>query len=532
MTGPVEHDAPAPAGPGLAPPVEDPAPAEEPPLVDDALLEPAGELAGLFGAAAPESGRVRPGVVVNLDGQDVAPGTVGGALPDRLVLDGLSFTWGRSDLLEHPEPSTATFQLFHPRPDGFAVDQAKIIGRPVTFRWTSPENPAGTVNFRGRVSGVRLRAREIVDADGTVVRGVEASYTATSLLTDLANRRASTQGWLRETLANRLSFLSTRLSGVVSSIVFRDYWKPAQLAPDGIVTTSVLDALAQLYDTSGVDRMVWFPDTQQLSWQGRRELTGRAQARLWWDQPAAAPTSRTGKGVYVRSMGGRFLDADALEYDPAEGISKAQGSGLSRAVVDWRDAAAADAQRTITYTATGVDETLTGERAARLDTFLNAGDWADLLARDLRDIISTEGAYWRTSPMTWDTSATDGFENLEQATILLRGAEVGSSFFVQRAWITRLGLRPLVGIIGGTLTFRAGSWVVEFQAAQIGTRDIKQHAITWEEIDDGSAALEVQWWDGDHPRGMHESLTYEDLGYVGQGLGPTIGPDTGWDTIQ
>jgi hypothetical protein len=112
-----------------------------------------------------------------------------------------------------------------------------------------------------------------------------------------------------------------------------------------------------------------------------------------------------------------------------------------------------------------------------------------------------------------------------------RRVRLPSPLFLQRSWFPRLGIRPIVGIIGGVIRYAGGGWQVDIDVLPISTT-VAQHAIAWDEIDDGSATYTLEWHDDTHPRGLHESLTYEDIGFVGMGLGMTTIPaDRGWDQV-
>jgi hypothetical protein len=64
------------------------------------------------------------------------------------------------------------------------------------------------------------------------------------------------------------------------------------------------------------------------------------------------------------------------------------------------------------------------------------------------------------------------------------------------------------------------------------TTTLAQHPLAWDEVDDGTAGNTLRWYDDDQPDGMHESVTYEDLGHVGLGLGATtVPPNRGWDFL-
>jgi hypothetical protein len=189
------------------------------------------------------------------------------------------------------------------------------------------------------------------------------------------------------------------------------------------------------------------------------------------------------------------------------------------------------------------DESLVGVRAVTLDSVHNWPDWAALNAEDLLSAATQENATWRPGRIRWDTRKTGGGLPLRALTeYLLRGHQVGWLLSINRSWLAAVNVRPVVSVTGGVITYEGGvtglgrGWVIDMDVAGWGSYGggnstplpVAQHAITFEEIDDGTNL--VRWYDEDHPDGMHASVTFEDLGFVGRGRGSTtIGPDTGWD---
>jgi hypothetical protein len=513
---------------------------EEPPAAED----DAGEApAGLFGAAV--AGRYDPVPVFAVEEVDVASG-VGpdGGPAGAIVIDGLSVTWGREDVLEQPDLATGSVTLFDPT-RRWALETERV-GQAVTLRWSggglvSYSGAGSTVFFRGRISGCHWAPHTLTYPDGTQVAGALVTMTLTSLLADLANL-VPTAAWPAETLGARRTRLAGEASTVLANLVTRAYWQVPDVAPVAAADqVSVWDHLLALYDSSGADRMTyWPPDKMTLHLPRRYLAAQRGVAGLWWEISTAG-TPRAGKGVYARSYAiarseaqsspqPLYLDAAALEMDPADGMVRGPSSRITRAQVTHPDGAAGYASRTTTHATATPETPATGVRAARLESIITNQSYADLSGADLADFASREGAAWHLgAPVRWSTKLSGGFEDLAQGALLLWGGEVQSSFFLQRSWLPAFGVRPVFGLIGQTIGFRDGGWELDLHLSPLVTSS-PQHAITWEEIDNGEAGYEVQWWDDDHPRGMHESLTLDDLGYVSTGLNvPTIPPDTGWD---
>jgi hypothetical protein len=492
----------------------------------------------LFGAAT--TGSFRPVPVVTLDGVDVAQGVgVDGRLPGLVVVDGLEFTWGRDEVLDQPTPATGTLQLFDP--SGTWATSSDLRNKLVTLDWTGQvvgeATPRRVVMFRGRVgSPVEVRRKVVQLDDGTRVAGALVSLSLRSVLLDLANT-VPRAAWPEETVEERRVRLEAACAPVLAGVEVRDYWKaPKVVAVAAKDQVSLYQHLVDLYDSTGADRMNYLPDTNVVTFLERRDYyAARGLGRLWWETDPAHP--RGGAGVYVRATGNSALyhglDSAGLEYDPADGIT--QPERMTRVELVHPSATLSFADRVVTRVVTGVDERREGVRAVRMDSQLTWDNYADTAASDLEDMTQKEAASWQLEPLKLRTGPLGGFEEHRHAVVLLMGAEHATLFFLQRSWLPAFGLRPIVGVMGGTIAYRDRGWELELVPAPITTTPA-QHALTWEEIDDGSAGYQVEWWDEDHPRGMHESLTLEDLGHVARGLGTDattpIGPDTGWDRYQ
>jgi hypothetical protein len=143
-----------------------------------------------------------------------------------------------------------------------------------------------------------------------------------------------------------------------------------------------------------------------------------------------------------------------------------------------------------------------------------------------------EGGAWRLEPLLWSTRKTGGFENVDQAMILLRGGETDDYVFFQRSWLPAFGQRPVYGVMGGVIGYADGGWELELNLSPVITR-APQHRISWEEMDAGAANLQVRMYDTPQPTGFHPTLTVDDLEFVTWGLVQgTISADTEWDVMQ
>jgi hypothetical protein len=512
-------------------------------LQDLPLLE---EQEQLYGAAEFSPGTFHPVPIVAVDGQDVASGTGGDGL---MVVDGLSVTWGRDDVLDQPEPATGKLTLFDASKTW--ATRADRRGSLVTIRYDGVDPTFGhqtAVFFRGRIGApITVSPKTVVDpATGQTVRGSLVELPLQSILVDLGND-VPTAAFPAETMCARLDRLAAlaATSGVCTGgVTMRPFWRDPGVAPVAAKDQdSVLDQLTAVYDSSGADRLTYIPNNDSMTFLVRRDYPlARGVAGLWWDgnDPDLA---RGSQGAYIRThsltpVGGSastplYLDAATLEYDPSEGITTPPR--FTRAAMAHPDSAASYETRNTEIKVqledgTWPDETVHGVRVAKYESLVAWNAFADVGLSDQAYFVRREGSRWVLAPLVLSTRRTGGFETANQGIVLLGGFERNSTFFLQRSWLPAYGIRPVFGVMGGTIAYSQGGWDLEFALAPITTTQ-KQHAITWEEIDDGSTTYELQWHDGDHTRGLHESVTYEDMAYCSTGLNvSTVPPDTGWDS--
>lgn len=482
-------------------------------------------------------GAFTPLPVVAIDGSDIAAGPgPGGVVEGQIVVDGLWVRWGRSAVLEQPDPATGQLQLFDSTKT-WATDR-DVDGLPVTLRWEGLADgvPSSGVFLRGRIGKVTVKRHTVTNPDGSRLRGSLVTMPLRSLVADGGNR-VPTASWPAETLEARRARLAALVTSIATTVTVRDYWKVPNVEPVAAVDqVSLLDHLVALYDSCGADRLTYLPNDQSLSFIPRRDYyTVRGLAGLFWNQAGQA-NNRAEKGAYIRSYaltptGGatglpNYLDAAALETDQ-DTISRV--ARVTRVLLDHPDEAAAYATRNVELTVPGVNEAVVGERTAQLSSQVAWNAYADVAASDFVSFVQKEGAAWQLPALTWRTRKSGGWEAARQGQTLLAGGETTTVMFLQRSWLPEYGIRPIFGVMGGVIGYRDGGWEIELELAPVVTT-LWQHAITWEEIDDGSTAYEVQWHDDDHPQGMHETLTYDDLAYCSTGMGVvTIPADQGWD---
>lgn len=529
---------------------------------------PAGFADQLFGATSAtslEQGRMRPYAVIELNGVDLA-GSVNRANPaGQVVLDDVSVSWGTSEPLAQADPASATLSLLD-----FSLTwgaRGDLMGKPLNVRWVLDADPAGAwayqsrTYFRGRITDVDLTPEAVTLPDGSRRQCTRVDLRCASTETDLGNVFPAETVWPEESINDRTARLralvsATAIPGLGAAVEPRliDWGGYTAYAVDQVNTRSARDLLLQLFNSCGGDRMVYNPHRNAYEWLGRRQADVRSFAVLQ-RQVDTPVIGRAGRGIYARTagtraatgatlndtLGGLYIDGAVLES--AGSVSKSQASRITRASVTSRDTGIdGDPQRVTTLIDPSANETVIGQRSITLDSLHGWNSGADLNARDLLAMATQEGSQWTPPPARWDTRRTDGFILFNQATGLLRGYATGFNWFVGHSWMSGLGVRPVFSVIGGTIAFRDGFFVLDMNFAGWATSGgglaspvpTKQHPISWEEISVSDPADRLVWGTGvPGPRTFHESVTYEDLRYVGQGyFTNTIGPDKGYDEYQ
>jgi hypothetical protein len=469
------------------------------------------------------------GVLIATDAAHVATQPV--------TLAGASVTWGRARAMDQMDPPTAALQVFDPT-GTWALGLRP--GLPVLLEQHAPlQSGAPVAMFRGRIAGVSVTPRTVGGIDGWQV-----ALTCTSLLLDLANLIPQT-AWPAETVAARAARLSIECgsSGGGLSVTFPTITGGASWGTGNVAAVpagsqvSIWDHLLNLFDSVSTMRLSYLPGPHRFYGLPRRRYdTLRTLARLTRDTTGP----RGGAGAYVTTVQTptdatspaavpQFLDGGQVTR-PAVGVSRDQGSRLTRARVTYADAAVAGAAAAVEAYVPNVNEIIDGAKVFAQSSIITDAAWAAQQATDLALWANEEQQGWRLPPLSW--RVRDGFTTADQAAQFLACGESAGVVFLTGTWQAARGIRPVVGIIGGTVTYTDGAWELDLNPAQVATVRT-QHPISWDEIDDGTTGNRLEWHDGEHPNGLHSSVTWDDIRYVGLGLGmPSVPADRGWDVAQ
>lgn len=385
------------------------------------------------------------------------------------AVDELRITWGRDSELSTPTPSTAQVTLLdRSRGYTFASRRSALIGQPVTLGYLNDgAEYAGEeyTNFRGRITDAAV-APAFPDRpeDGMAVTLV-CSSKEVELANYIAPRNPAGLIFPAETVSQRLG----RIVGLLPAGFFTTApamtllggtTPPYTVAPADPAGTDVLSLFRQLYLSAGLTPY-YDPALDGMSYVVRQRASVGVTARL------GKKFDGTGPYTAYSQLGWFELHADQLEHDGA--ADWPMDSRVTRVELNYKNATATPAYAATTYAVavapTVDDETVVGRRPLTIDTLLTTAADAATVAETWRSLAGEEARRARLGPLTYST-ARNPLDDYRLMRFLLGGVQ-RDAVFVRGSWLTRIGVRPNVGALGGTIRYAAGEWTVQFTPAAI-----------------------------------------------------------------
>lgn len=403
-------------------------------------------------------------------GLPVATGTAG----DLAAVAGLSLTWGRSGVLEEPSPATVSVTVLDRSPAAAFASRADLIGQPILTGYTTSTG-ASVTNFRGRITDVVVTPRAGAVAGG----GFTVTLAASSMEVDLANVLIPAgTSWPAETFAARRTRLAALLpagmftGGVVlptrAGLVMVDTTGPAldtyTAAPMNAGGKSLLELLRGLFASTSPLPMVYDPALDRLTFAPRRRYGYVTSRRLTLSARLLTSTEQGGRYV-ATGLSGLCLDGHRLEYTGS--LSRGLDGRLTRCAVSYVDQAAANAQLTTGGgTFWGGLEPVIGSRVLTVDTIHADAAAAQQLAGFYIEVASREAAAPALGQVGYST-AREPLRDAAHAAVLLGGVESANAVFIRGSWLPQLKVRPVVGVIGGTITYSDRQWRADLTPAAV-----------------------------------------------------------------
>lgn len=455
--------------------------------------------------------------IVTIAGEAIPAGKVGGVQPAVVAVGSLKVTWGRKTLLTHPTPATASVTVLDTTPTGTYARRTDLKGKVVLISWSTGTS-SGT-SFRGRVTDV-----EAVPRAGR--RGFLVTITASSKEVDAANWTAP-EGttWPAETALARLN----RIKALMPSTLFAGGIELPNRAAVGLVDVvdptldfdgypvgagdvggrDCLSLLRVLWQSLAPVPLVYDPAADSLSFirsrirQNYQPAGGSIVGRLVLIDGKWRTTPITSLGTSI----------DAALVPLAGPLAQPLESMLTRVHVKWWNPATQKEAEGGAFIGGAPAETEAGRRALSVESIIANIDLATQLVAQWVALAAQVGEPNLTDPITYRSSKVGGFLDDTAAAILLAGRERPAEVFIGGSWVTRLGKRPLFGIIGGSIGYKAGEWELQLQPAPVRVDNPTAKPVT-ANSSANSAAIKL--------RDIHDSVTVGDLEYVHIGAGYTI----------
>lgn len=391
-----------------------------------------------------------------VDGARYADGQPAEVTTDPFVMSGLRVTWGRSNTVDQPEPSTCSFSVADPPGGAVRFDDTVKLGSTIVVY--AALSGIKYVVFAGRVTD--LDAQYDADMDAAVCDVVAADQLA-----DLANRFVGSEPWPAEAMWQRAHRIVTAVgldpAKVLATIP----------GPSNAITVSRVDvdrqAAAGLLQDLAVSTgfVLWSSFNAALQSQYLIFEDPAARASLYafaQDIPSLLWSVKTGAGA-----GTPMTSCDVL----AEPVRwrREVGDLITRTTVRWLDQSTAPGttERTVALIDTSSESTF-GARGLSVGTILTtSNDATALAARLLAGHQPSES--WRTEGLTWDLSVTEADTSATRSlavTLLDNVARLGYAIaLIDLPYWTPTSAATQLYIEGGEYEFTEGRWILALQGA-------------------------------------------------------------------
>jgi hypothetical protein len=449
-------------------------------------------------------------------GPTATPVTAAGTTALLLAVDSLRITWGRSSVTEIPQAATAQVTVLDRSPRGAALAaRTDLIGQGVYLTWAGSDGSGGR-NFVGRITDVQARPMP-----GGAGAGFLVALAASSTELDLGNI-AVPDGttWPAETMGARASRVRGMLpgGGLAGGLVLPDRYAlgmQSAAVPGADLDTynaaavdvsgkTVAELVRTLYASWSPLPVQYDPDHDGLTFCPRRRY---AYGTWGWTASARAVTDPGHGGRWVpASLAGLHLDGGLLGYSGP--LTQQLDNRLTRVEVGYTTGGVA---ATAAQSVTDVSEQFIGRRTWQVDSWHADAAPAAQLAGLYADVATREARAPRLGNLSW-SSDREPLPDAAHARALLAGYDTGAAVFVGRSWLPQLAACPLLGLIGGTITYTAGAWQVDLSTSPVV---IDPAPNAWAPITPAACAPTVR------ARDLDPSLTFGDAAYLDVGVGYT-----------
>lgn len=437
------------------------------------------------------------------------------------ILDGMKFTWGRSDYLAHPDPGTLQFTMKDPSTYWIQrMRDGQVIGKMVTINTKNDGGFSEWFMFRGRISGITIEPGPKHPKTG-VPRFYLIHLTCADKLGDLGNIKfpAGTV-FPAETSLNRAIRIKNACLSVsgIGDFFFNPGTVTWPMGPEDVSGRTALDVVRQFYGSFG-DTMSYVASENNVRNMRRKR---RDTVYLFQKGPTGGPedhilvpaaqgytqTAETSPDVNTPYKGmplsGGVVtgDTDILTINP--------NADINRVEVTYPDSTVSYAD--VTYSLSNGDPDLAGRRLITNDSMITQTSYITTqTAPYILDRATQEGAAPQHSLIMYDTKATGyGFDSIRGARLLVEASERMTQFFLYGSpWtVMNESLPPSMGLIGGTMIYTgegglAKRWKFYLTLQTSGLDATVGGSIAWSSLD-----TKVKWGDYDAPGSPHGANDY------------------------
>ena len=390
---------------------------------------------------------------------------------DTLAVDALRVPWGRTGVLDPPTPATATITVLDRTSGATLAGRSDLIGQPVLAGWVG--GGSSGVFFRGRITDAAATRRDgggfFLSVSCSSNEADAGNYTAppgTSWPAELfANRRDRIMGLLPVGVFPGGAVLPTMTAlnaGPELNADLGDFAGYPCVAAD-VSGRTVLELLTELWASCYPVPLVYDPAADGFTYAPRHRVGAAPVVEL-------APDVARGGLFTARPHGGGWaLPAGLIGYDGP--VAQRLEGRLTRVEVTYQGTMG-QAATAVATTVDTASESVIGRRMIQVASIIGGSDRVDTYAANLAGgwaaIASGEGRARVLEPLTVDTDRTP-FVSTAQAAALLAGRETGDRFFLGGSWLTRLGVQPQFGVLGGVIGYADGRWQLELNPVRVST---------------------------------------------------------------
>ncbi len=441
------------------------------------------------------------------------------------ALDDLTITWGMSHPADGRDPAKCVVRIWDPTGELMRRRTADdLVGQVIVAGWDDPAAGTQWVMFRGRVSGATVDIDRA--ARTNIGRGWLITITATDPSADLAQWKVDAGViWPAETAiirANRVKQVCRDAGVTFDEVYFEPSTVSFQMGKVDVSGKTALELLDQFYESFGIT-WTYRPDTNVV--RGHQIVLGPNTQWIW-----RIPDTQDHvlAGWYATSSGFGDDSEDyydtvlfACELEPTDTATIDRRDNVNRYDMTYQRADGTEWRTYFQQPAQFTYRTQAIKSWLNLDSpnQANAGHvWAHLLnISNLTKLPQHPGLRWHVP--------TEGFYGTNQAKVLTRAAQAISVVHINAdPWSAGLiftdnsphidrGQWCDVQIIGGTVRYKAGRWLIDLTPAWLGWSYIYSNSglIYWSQLA-GVTPAGTFTWDAPPPaRRWHRSMAWCDM---------------------